>query len=88
MEAKRLFGTAVVPVGRVGSNVVLHVAQGVVKHKVEFAQHPNGRDIVVECSCGFNTPSHNGTDAMRVARVHIETEAAKEANDKHDSSLH
>jgi hypothetical protein len=78
VEAKRLFGTAVVPVGRVGSNVVLHVAQGVVKHKVEFARHPNGRDIVVECSCGLKITAHHRKDAMRVATQHIDAEAEKE----------
>ena len=54
-----------------------------VKHKIEFAKHPNGRDYVITCACGFKAPAHNQKDALRIARIHIEGEARK---NEHQSS--
>jgi hypothetical protein len=37
--------------------------------------------ILVRCTCGVILPAHSGTDAVRVAKVHIEGEKLKEASD-------
>lgn len=55
------------------------------KHEITFARHPNKRDTVVECSCRFNATALNATDALRLARTHIEGERIKEA--ENDQSL-
>ena len=34
--------------------------------------------IEVRCSCGVKLPAHNGTDAMNIARIHVEGERVKE----------
>ena len=53
-------------------------------HNITFVAQPENTSIpvLVKCSCGVKPlPARNGTDAMRVARVHIITEKAKEAGD-------
>ena len=51
-----------------------------VEHKITFARHPNGRDQIMECSCGVGGITvRNRTDAENTARAHIEGEKIKEA---------
>ena len=61
-------------------------------HSITFARHPNKRDIVVECSCGFSATAHNngntriGEDALRLGRIHVEGERIKEAEKNEGNS--
>ena len=51
-----------------------------VEHKITFARHPNGRDQVLECSCGIGGITvRNRTDAANQERVHLEAVRIKEA---------
>ena len=34
--------------------------------------------IEIRCSCGAKLDAYNGTDAMRIAKIHIDAERAKE----------
>ena len=51
-------------------------------HSITYIPTPNV-DVPVEvhCSCGVVLSAHSGTDAVRVAKVHIEGEKLKEASD-------
>ena len=37
--------------------------------------------IEARCSCGVILPAHSGTDAVRIAKVHIESERSKESSE-------
>ena len=37
--------------------------------------------VEVQCSCGTKLPAKNGTDAMLIARVHIEGERTRELSE-------
>lgn len=51
-------------------------------HNITFVPiNKVGTPIEVQCSCGAKLSAFNGTDAMKVARVHILAEKAKEAGD-------
>lgn len=53
-------------------------------HEISFANHRNGTEVVVTCSCGVVLRAISKTDAMRVARTHIKTESVK-SGDKRES---
>lgn len=52
------------------------------KHAFTFIPCPS-KDSPVEaqCSCGVILPAKNGTDAVRIAKVHIDAEREKEIGD-------
>ena len=50
------------------------------EHKITFARHPNGRDQIMECSCGIEGVTvRNRTDAENTAQRHLEAAKIKEA---------
>lgn len=50
-----------------------------VYHNIQFKPHANGTDIIVVCSCKYEDKARSQTDAMKLARVHVEGERKKAA---------
>ena len=53
-----------------------------VEHKITLARHPNGRDQVMECSCGVRVPVRSRTDYLNQERVHLEAVKILEAENE------
>ena len=53
------------------------------KHSFTFIPCPynTAKPVEAHCTCGVILPALSSTDAMRIARVHIEAENVKESSE-------